>query len=63
MICAAVSGEIATSTIPAITRFIQASSGMRYRVRPGHRIHKMVVIMLMAVAMLPKPLMSSDKTQ
>jgi hypothetical protein len=55
MICAAVSGLMASSTIPDITRFIQASSGILPKVIPGQRIDKMVARILMAVPMLPKP--------
>src|SRR5216684_79975 len=48
-------GEIASKTIPDITKFIHASSGMRLSVMPGHRMEMIVAMMLMAVAMLPKP--------
>ena len=59
MICAAVSGVIAISTRPDITRLSQASSGMRPSVMPGQRMHRIVAMMLIAVPMLPKPETSS----
>ena len=40
MICAAVSGVMTISTMAAITRFIQASSGILPRVMPGQRMHR-----------------------
>ena len=55
MICAAVSGPMAMSTMPHITKFIQTSSGILLSVMPGQRMHKMVVMMFAAVAMLPNP--------
>ena len=63
MICAAVSGLTASSTRPAITRFIQASSGIFPSFIPGQRMHRMVVKILIAVPMLPKPETSSASVQ
>ena len=53
MICAAVSGLMARSTRPAITRFSQTNSGIFPSVMPGQRMHRIVVRMLIAVPMLP----------
>ncbi len=55
MICAAVSGLMASRTMPDITRFNQASSGILPKVIPGQRMQTMVARMLIAVPMLPKP--------
>jgi hypothetical protein len=55
MSCAAVSGVIAISSSPPITRFIHTSSGMRPRCMPGQRIQRMVAIRLTAVPTLPNP--------
>jgi hypothetical protein len=55
MICAAVRGEMAKRTIPDITMFIHANSGILLSVMPGQREHTIVVIMFTEVPMLPKP--------
>jgi len=55
MICAAESGLMEISTSPDMTSVIQPISGMRPRVIPGHRIEKIVAMILAAVPMLPKP--------
>ncbi len=55
MICAAESGLIARITIPAMMRFSHTISGIRPSVIPGQRMHTIVVMMLTAVPMLPKP--------
>ena len=55
MICAAVSGVMTISTMPAETRLSQTTSGMRPSVMPGQRMHSMVVTMLIAAPMLPNP--------
>ena len=55
MSCAADNGLTARITSPAITRFSHANSGIRPSVIPGQRMHRMVVMMLIAVPMLPTP--------
>ena len=54
---------IAIRTIPAITRLSQASRGMRLSFMPGHRMQRMVAMILMAVPMLPNPETSSASVQ
>ncbi len=51
------------STSDEVTRFSQANSGMRRRIMPGQRMHRMVVTMLRAVPMLPTPLTSRPMIQ
>ena len=63
MICAADNGVMAMRTIPDITRFSQASNGIRLSSIPGHLIQKIVAMMLIAVPMLPKPATSSAMVQ
>ena len=63
MICAAESGVIAIRTMPDITRFSQASSGIRLSFIPGHRMQKIVAMILMAVPMLPNPKTSRAMVQ
>ena len=63
MICAAVSGDTPEMTIPPMTRFSHASSGIFPRVMPGQRMHKIVVMKLTAVPMLPIPETSKASVQ
>ena len=63
MIWAAVSGETARITKPAMTRLSQASNGILPRVIPGQRMEMMVVMKLTAVPMLPKPETSKASDQ
>src|SRR5258708_36172152 len=55
MICAAESGLIEIRTRPDITKVIHPSKGIRPSVIPGHRIERIVAMILVAVPMLPKP--------
>ena len=50
-------------TSPAMVRFSQASSGIFPRVIPGHRMHRIVAMMLIAVPMLPMPEISKARIQ
>ena len=63
MTCAAVRGETAIRTIPAMTRLSHASKGMRLSFIPGQRMHRIVAIILIAVPMLPNPETSSASVQ
>ena len=63
MICAAVSGDTARITIPPTTRFSHASRGIFPSVIPGQRMHKIVVMKLTAVPILPIPETSRPKDQ
>jgi hypothetical protein len=54
---------MASSTMPDITRFNQASSGILPKVIPGQRMQRTVARMLIAVPMLPKPETSSAIVQ
>ena len=63
MICAAVSGVITMSTMPAETKLSQTTSGMRPSVMPGQRMHSVVVTMLTAAPMLPNPATKSAMVQ
>src|SRR5258708_12761823 len=55
MICAAESGLIEIKTSPDITNVIHPIKGIRPSVIPGHRIERIVAMILVAVPMLPKP--------
>ena len=46
-----------------MTRFSQTKSGMLPSVMPGQRMQRVVVTMLIAVPMLPKPETRSDSVQ
>jgi hypothetical protein len=63
MIWAAVSGETARMTMPAVTRFIHASRGILPSVMPGQRMVIMVVMKFTAVPMLPMPEINRAKVQ
>ena len=63
MTCAAVSGLIATKTIPDTTVYSQASRGMRVSFMPGQRMQSVVATKLMAVAMLLTPLSNTESVQ
>ena len=60
---AAVNGDRAIRISPDTISIIQTNSGSRPRVMPGQRMDSVVVIMLMAPAMLPKPLIRMPSTQ
>ena len=54
---------IAIKTIPAMTRFIHTSNGIRLIFIPGHRRHRIVAMILIAVPMLPNPETSRERVQ
>jgi len=57
------SGLTAISTMPHIIRLIHARRGIFASVMPLQRIQRMVVMMLAAVAMDPKPLIMMPRIQ
>jgi hypothetical protein len=63
MICAAVSGPIATSARNEVTKYSHGSSGMRVIVIPLQRMQIMVAIRLIEVPTVPTPVRSSDSVQ
>ena len=63
MIWAAESGLTARSTSHAIVKLSHAKSGIFPSVMPAQREHRIVVMMLIAVPMLPKPDTSSASVQ
>src|SRR5271165_6346474 len=61
--CAAVSGLMARITMPDMTRLSQANNGIFPKLIPGQRIQRIVVRILIAVPMLPKPDTSNPNVQ